>query len=144
MFNNTDKSKTFLNFYKKYVYYILNYRRIRWHIDQIILHVAFIFSKRYFNAKIIGNLDKNNYEKHNIESMNPKKWEADLKLLNFDIIHSGYFGPISFWVEKEERNNISKLCIYLIKQCTRVFRKIIKANHGSYSPYCGIIARKKA
>ena len=63
MFNNTDKSKIFLNFYKQYVYYILNYRRISWHIDQIILHVAYIFSKRYFNAKIIGNLDENNYEK---------------------------------------------------------------------------------
>lgn len=63
MFNNTDKSKIFLNFYKQYVFYILNYRRIRWHIDQIILHVAYIFSKRYFNAKIIGNLDENNYEK---------------------------------------------------------------------------------
>lgn len=63
MFNNTDKSKIFLNFYKQYVYYILNYRRISWHIDQIILHVSYIFSKRYFNAKIIGNLDENNYEK---------------------------------------------------------------------------------
>ena len=63
MFNNTDKSKIFLNFYKQYVFYILNYRRIRWHIDQIILHVAYIFSKRYFNAKIIGNLDENNFEK---------------------------------------------------------------------------------
>ena len=63
MFNNSDKSKIFLNFYKQYVYYILNYRKIRWHIDQIVLHVAFIFSKRYFNAKIIGNLDENNYEK---------------------------------------------------------------------------------
>ncbi len=62
MFNCTDKSKIFLNFYKKYVYYILNYRRVTWHIDQIILHVAFIFAKRYFNATIIGNLDKNHYE----------------------------------------------------------------------------------
>ncbi len=63
LFNNTDKSKIFLNFYKQYVYYIFNYRRISWHIDQIILHVAFIFSKRYFNSKIIGNLEENNFEK---------------------------------------------------------------------------------
>jgi|SaaInlStandDraft_4_1057021.scaffolds.fasta_scaffold15586_2 L-malate glycosyltransferase len=98
------------------------------------------FFQKYFH-KIF---DKNNYEKHNIESMNPTKWATYLRLLNFEIIHSGYFAPISFWVEKEKRNNISKLLIFLIRQSTRVIGKIIKANHASYSPYCGIIAKKKA
>ena len=98
------------------------------------------FFQKYFH-KIF---DKNNYEKHNIESMNPTKWATYLRLLNFEIIHSGYFAPISFWVEKEKRNNISKLLIFLIRQYTRVIGKIIKANHASYSPYCGIIAKKKA
>lgn len=63
MFNNTENSKLFLNFYKKYVYYIITYKKIRWHIDQIILYVAFIVTKRFYKAKIIDNFDKNNYEK---------------------------------------------------------------------------------
>ena len=62
MFNNTENSKIFLNFYKKYIYYILNYKKIRWHIDQIVLHVAFIMTKRFYKAKIIDNLNKNNHE----------------------------------------------------------------------------------
>ncbi len=60
MFNNTKRSKIFLNFYKKYIFYILNYKKISWHIDQIVLHVAFIITKRYFNARIIDNLNQNN------------------------------------------------------------------------------------
>ena len=62
MFNNTENSKIFLNFYKKYIYYILNYKKIRWHIDQIVLYIAFIMTKRFYNAKIIGNEKKNNYQ----------------------------------------------------------------------------------
>jgi len=62
MFNNTESSKIFLNFYKKYIHYILNYKKIRWHIDQIVLYIAFIMTKRFYNAKIIGNEKKNNYQ----------------------------------------------------------------------------------
>ena len=62
MFNNKKNSKIFLNFYKKYIYYILNYKKIRWHIDQIVLYIAFIMTKRIYNAKIIGNEKKNNYQ----------------------------------------------------------------------------------
>tara|TARA_B100000886_G_scaffold278245_1_gene202265 strand:+ start:41 stop:1276 length:1236 start_codon:yes stop_codon:yes gene_type:complete len=62
MFNNTINSKVFLKFYKKYIYYILNYKKIRWHIDQIVLYIAFIFTKKYFKAKIIDNLNENNYK----------------------------------------------------------------------------------
>ena len=58
MFNNTENSRIFLNFYKKYIYYILNYKKIRWHIDQIVLYIAFIMTKRIYNAKIIGNEKK--------------------------------------------------------------------------------------
>ncbi|MDC2977986.1 hypothetical protein OAZ15_00100 [Pelagibacteraceae bacterium] len=62
MFNNTENSRIFLNFYKKYIYYVLNYKKIRWHIDQIVLYIAFIMTKRFYNSKIIGNLNKNNYQ----------------------------------------------------------------------------------
>jgi len=96
------------------------------------------FFQRYFH-KIF---DKRNYEKHNIESMDPKKWENELKLLNFEIIHSGWFGSINFWVENDKRGGISKLLIFIIQQFTRVLRKLIKTTHSSFSPHCGIIAKK--
>ena len=62
MFNNTISSKTFIKFYKKYIYYIFNYKKIRWHIDQIVLYIAFIFTKKYFKAKIIDNYSENNHK----------------------------------------------------------------------------------
>ncbi len=62
MFNNTISSKIFLKFYKKYIYYIFNYKKIRWHIDQIVLYIAFIFTKKYFKAKIIDNYSENNHK----------------------------------------------------------------------------------
>ena len=62
LFNNTKNSKIFLNFYKNYMYYILNYKKIRWHVDQIILYIGFIFLKRNFGAKIIDNLNENNHQ----------------------------------------------------------------------------------
>lgn len=63
MFNNTENSKIFLNFYKKYIYYILTYKKIRWHIDQIVLYTAFIIITRFYKSKIIDNYDDNNFEK---------------------------------------------------------------------------------
>ena len=63
MFNNTENSKIFLNFYKKYIYYILTYKKIRWHIDQIVLHTAYIITTRFYKAKIIDNHEENNFEK---------------------------------------------------------------------------------
>tara|TARA_E500000178_G_scaffold333448_1_gene368451 strand:+ start:424 stop:1659 length:1236 start_codon:yes stop_codon:yes gene_type:complete len=62
MFNNTENSKIFLNFYKKYIYYILNYKKIRWHIDQITLYIAYIMTKRIYNVKIIDNSNNNNFK----------------------------------------------------------------------------------
>ena len=63
MFNNTENSKIFLNFYKKYIYYILTYKKIRWHIDQIVLHTAYIITTRFYKAKIIDNHEENNFKK---------------------------------------------------------------------------------
>ena len=62
MFNNTENSKIFLNFYEKYIYYILNYKKIRWHIDQIVLYIAYIMTKRIYNVKIIDNSNNNNFK----------------------------------------------------------------------------------
>ncbi len=62
MFNCTENSKIFLNFYKKYIYYILIYKKVSWHIDQIVMYTAFIISKRFYNGKIINNLNQNNFK----------------------------------------------------------------------------------
>ena len=62
LFNNTFSSKLFLKFYKKYIYYILNYKKIRWHIDQIVLYIAYIMTKRIYNVKIIDNSNNNNFK----------------------------------------------------------------------------------
>ena len=59
LFINTNNSKIFLKFYTKYVSYIINNKKIRWHIDQIILYVAYVYIKRFKNGKINNNSNNN-------------------------------------------------------------------------------------
>ncbi|OUW96884.1 MAG: hypothetical protein CBD97_00475 [Pelagibacteraceae bacterium TMED237] len=59
LFLNTKNSRIFLNFYKKYIYYILKNKKLRWHIDQIVLYVSFIIIKRFYYAKIRNNAENN-------------------------------------------------------------------------------------
>jgi 2-polyprenyl-3-methyl-5-hydroxy-6-metoxy-1,4-benzoquinol methylase len=87
-------------------------------------------------------LDNENLKQHNVLSMNPKEWEKTLINNNFEIIKSGYIGGFDFWVggKKGFSRTIRKLSASIIK---RLFRKILSTPSESYSPYCGVIARKK-
>lgn len=63
MFNLTSNSKIFLNFYKKYIFYLLNNKKLIWHVDQIVLYIAFIITQRFFKAKIHNNGNNNHKNK---------------------------------------------------------------------------------
>lgn len=88
-------------------------------------------------------LDKTNYDRHFIPSMNPQEWETILKNEGFEIITSGYFGGFDFWSENENLNILQKILIkslYILKYTIKVLG--INLNHSSFSAYCGIIAKK--
>lgn len=90
-------------------------------------------------------LDRENLNRHYTPSMDPQIWEEYLKKMNYEVIFSGYFGKIDFWVDNEKRSLLKKIglkIIFLILKLLKTFKWFIKDNE-SYSPYCGIVAIKK-
>ncbi len=86
-------------------------------------------------------LDNENYKRHYVPSMNPKKWAKLCEENGFEIIFKGYIGEFQFWVDKQPIRYIQ----------TKVFNRLItnydklrkmKSGKALYSPYCGIIAKK--
>ena len=86
-------------------------------------------------------LDKENYNLHNISSMNPDLWANIIRKMDFEIVYYGYFGAFHFWIGKQSRNIIQKASIALIRHLLPFLKKIPK-DRMVYSPYCGLIAKK--
>ena len=86
-------------------------------------------------------VDYDNYKRHIIKSMNPKKW-ADLLGNNYEIIFEGYVGKASFWHENQKINIFQRIVI----KCFSIICRIVKKFSYSrlYSPYCCLIAKKTA
>jgi 2-polyprenyl-3-methyl-5-hydroxy-6-metoxy-1,4-benzoquinol methylase len=94
---------------------------------------------QYFLHRI---LDSKNLERHNIKSMDLNEWEETLVNNGFEILKKGYIGGFEFWMEIEKRN-IFKIAIRRIfVRLAPFIGKILSKPSPSYSPYCGIIAKK--
>jgi len=89
-----------------------------------------------------SNFDRVNYSKHVIASMNPKKWKEILMKQGFEIIFSGYFGGFNFWHCWQGRPYIQRFFLYRFMKIVPFLNRKIKHNHPSYSPFCGIVAKK--
>jgi len=87
-------------------------------------------------------LDYENYKRHYIPSMRPEKWAKLCKEHGFEIIYSGYIGEFQFWVDKPPTTFVkTKIFNRIITNYERL--KKMKPNNPHYSPYCGIIAKRK-
>lgn len=87
-------------------------------------------------------LDKKNYNRHYIPAMQPTLWKLYLEQNGFTVLKSGFFGKFDFWIE-EEPPLYFKPAIVLLRRLKPLLKKILSDNNEAYSPYCGIIARKK-
>lgn len=87
-------------------------------------------------------LDKKNLKRHNLDAMNPDKWEKLLVKEGFSIMDKGYFQGFDFWVEEEGRNIFQKFIIKMILMFLSVIKKILFCNCQHFSPFCKIIAKK--
>lgn len=87
--------------------------------------------------------DKNNLSRHHIPAMEINDWEKILKKQNFEIIQKGFFGKIDFWNEDPPSNKFSRICLKRIKQLLKYSRNILPENKRLYSPFIGIIAKKR-
>ncbi|MDR2805600.1 MAG: class I SAM-dependent methyltransferase [Dysgonamonadaceae bacterium] len=88
-------------------------------------------------------VDKENLEKHNLRSMNPKEWEDVLIQNGFDVVKQGYIGSFDFWTGTQKRNYLQRgLKYFLERWITPFLSKILSKPREAYAPYCGIIAKK--
>ena len=88
-------------------------------------------------------LDKKNYNRHNVKAMNPYQWKEIVKMRNFQVIYSGYFGYFNFWAEDlESKTNMQKSVIYLILKTLPITSRIFPNNNKNFAPFCGLVAKK--
>lgn len=96
--------------------------------------------KGFFQRLIHLVLDYENYKRHYIESMSPKKWKKICEKHGLTVVFSGYLGTFKFWIDQPPKTYIQKKILdKLIKYYPRLMK--LKEGKASYSPYCGIIAK---
>jgi SAM-dependent methyltransferase len=86
-------------------------------------------------------LDRKNFDRHYIPSMQPKLWKDVLEKNGFQVNFSGYFGGFDFWVDRQKRNFFQKIFTEFMQRIAVPMFSWLP-NSSTYSPYCGIVAKK--
>jgi len=89
------------------------------------------------------NFDRENYDKHNIDSMDPAMLKSICEQAGLKEVKSGYFGRFSVWLENEDQKSAG---VRLFKKAVwlagKVFTKIIPFESKNLSPYIILVAKK--
>ncbi len=87
--------------------------------------------------------DKENYDKHNIDSMNPQLLAEICENAGLVNVNAGYFGKFSVWLENESQKPLG---VKLFKKSVWVFGKVISKifpiETKQFSPYIILTAKK--
>lgn len=87
--------------------------------------------------------DKENFARHNIDSMNLEKWKKILEKNNFKIINASYFGGYDVWFENNDLSNFKKNIRNKLISFFKKLKKVLKKEDSKhFSSYIGIIAQK--
>ena len=90
------------------------------------------------------NFDRENYDKHNIDCMDPALLAAICKDAGLEVIQSRYFGKFSLWLENENQKSAG---VRLLKKSMwlggKLFSKVFPFNSKQLSPYIILEARRK-
>ncbi|MGX5690573.1 class I SAM-dependent methyltransferase [Arcticibacter tournemirensis] len=88
--------------------------------------------------------DKENYMKHNIDSMNPKLLDSIAKDLGLKEVRTAYYGGFSIWLEnKEQMSALVKIFFKLVWIGGKTLTKIFRFESKQLSPYIVLEARKQ-
>ena len=87
-------------------------------------------------------VDRENLNRHVLESMNPQKWAKLLLVNGVDVKSFGYFGGFDFWVDNQPRNIFQRGLLKAIFKLRPILKKNKKKDSSIYSAYCYIIAKK--
>ena len=96
-----------------------------------------------FQYKAHKFFDDENLKIHVVPSMNPEQWAEELVMKGYEIISAGYYGGFDFWVGSQKRSFAKRFLLRIFSRVRSILKLILRKNSPSYSPYCGIIARKK-
>ena len=82
------------------------------------------------------NFDTANYDKHNIDCMDPAMLKKIVEKAGLEVLQARYFGKFSIWLENEKEKSLSvrtfkKICWVIGK----VFTKILPFDSKQLSPY---------
>jgi SAM-dependent methyltransferase len=95
------------------------------------------------NGWVQRKFDKSNYEKHNINSMNPQLLAAYCKELGLKNIEAYYYGKFSIWLEnREQQTGLVKAFIKALWLTGKIATKIIPVESKALSPYIVLKATK--
>jgi SAM-dependent methyltransferase len=88
------------------------------------------------NGWVQKRFDPDNYDKHNIDCMDPKLLADVAKGLGLTEVRSGYYGKFTVWLEnKEHQSAVTKSVIKAIWAAGKIFTKIIPVESKALSPY---------
>ncbi|MGY4535946.1 SAM-dependent methyltransferase [Mucilaginibacter sp. UYNi724] len=88
------------------------------------------------NGWVQKNFDKDNYDKHNINSMDLDLLRDSCKALGLKEIEAYYHGRFTVWLEnKSEQKGLSKAIVKAIWVAGKVFTKIVPIESKALSPY---------
>lgn len=91
---------------------------------------------RGVNGWVQKTFDRENYQKHYIECMDPELLAGILKELKLEVIKASYYGNFSIWLEnKSQKSILTKVFIKFIWFIGKVITKLIPFESKSLSPY---------
>jgi SAM-dependent methyltransferase len=86
-------------------------------------------------------LDAENLGRHYVPSMRPDLWKKQLEALGYEVPVAGCFGNFYFWADQQQRSPLQKAALRIVRKSLPLLKGL--PDSSLYSPYCGIIARKK-
>ena len=122
--------------------------------DIISRHIAFVKpggtlfitlpNFKALNGWFQKKFDLENYNKHNINCMDPALLADICKRAGLEVVQSRYFGNFSLWLENEqEKPRAVQLFKKTVWLAGKLLTKIIPFNSRQLSPYIIVEARKK-
>lgn len=95
------------------------------------------------NGWVQRKFDRENYDKHNIKSMDPKLLVEYCRQLGLTEVESYYHGKFTVWLEnKAGQSSFAKALVKAIWAAGKVFTKIIPLESKALSPYIVVKAVK--
>lgn len=96
-----------------------------------------------FQHWLHSNYDQENLSRHHLPAMQVERWAQIIEQAGFDIIDCGYFGRFRFWTEQQPRSIGQRAVLRALKIAQPVLRRLLPPDRKAYSPFAGVVARRR-